>query len=233
MARKPVETYPLELALEYTAGIIRQYGYVSKKDAAQSGKKSTSNILGTLLSGPAPAITQDDGVKAQEALAWLNALAASTKTGRENDFDISMRNLSQGGYRVVAPGMITKSDFGFVACVWATMEREVNWKKKQDDLKAASADSEYIGKLKKRAEFFVKLTGKKYSDYSGCYIYNIKDRKGNLGVFFSSDSELAKVNDCFLAKMTPKRHSVSEYHGGKETIFNRVVVVQNVGVASA
>jgi hypothetical protein len=232
MVKKPVPTYPLELALEYTAGIIRQYGYVSKKDASQSGKKPTSDILRTLLTGPEVAITQDDGVKAQVALAWLTALAPSTAGAAGTSFDASMASLTVGGYRNVVPGMITKSDFGFVACVWATMEREVNWKKKQEEIKVASANSDYIGSLKKRAEFFVKLVGKKYSDNVGCYIYNVKDRRGNLGVFFSSDSDLAEVNDCFLAKMTPKRHSVNNYHGGKETVFNRVKVLDNVGRAS-
>ena len=89
-----------------------------------------------------------------------------------------------------------------------------------------------MGKIKKRADFFVKLVGKNYSDNVGCYIYKVKDRKGNLGVFFSSDGDLAKVDDCFLAKMTPKRQGVSDYHGGKETVFNRVKVLQNVGTTS-
>jgi hypothetical protein len=40
------------------------------------------------------------------------------------------------------------------------------------------------------------------------------------------------LNDCFLARMTPKRHAVSSYHGGKETQFNRVKVLQNVGSAA-
>lgn len=230
MAKKTVQTYPLDHALECAAGIIRQYGYVSKKSGAESGRHPTSVSLNTWLNATTGVnITEDDKTAAAEAMVWLDARAAAPWAPPGTSFDASMASLAAGGYRKVAPGMITKSDFGFVACVWATMEREVNWKKKQDDLKAASANSDYIGKLKKRAEFFVKLIGKKYSDNVGCYIYNVKDRKGNLGVFFSSDSDLAEVNDCFLAKMTPKRHSVNDYHGGKETVFNRVKVVDNVG----
>ena len=231
MAKKPVQTYPLELALESAAAIIRTHGYISKKEAGTSGRQATSVTIGTWLNSPsstAPVIEDADKTAAAEAMVWLDALARSTGVSA-NSFDASMASLTVGGYRKVASGMITKSDFGFVACVWATMEREVNWKKKQDDLKVASANSDYIGSLKKRADFFVKLVGKNYSDNVGCYIYKVKDRKGNLGVFFSSDSDLAEVNDCFLAKMTPKRHSVNDYHGGKETVFNRVKVVENVG----
>ena len=132
--------------------------------------------------------------------------------------------------------MITKSDFGFVACVYVTMDRAENREKNKKEAKVAASSSEYIGELKKRSEFFVKLVAVNYSQNVGCHIFKVRDRKGNHGVFFSSagPEELGvKLNECFLAKMTPKRHSVSEYHGGKETIFNRVKVVQNVGAAKA
>ena len=230
MAYKPVPTYPLELALKYAAFIIREQGYTSKKDAQITGGRSTSDILNTWFTASACRGTlQEDSEKAQEALVWLQGKANITGYASESDFDRSMRMLTIGGYRNVAPGMITKSDFGFIACVYSTMERTAGREKNKEVAKEAASTSEYMGSVKKRAEFFVKLVDKKYSDSIGCYIYNVKDQKGNLGVFFSSDADLAKLEDCFLAKMTPKRHSVNNYHGGKETVFNRVKVVQNVG----
>ena len=235
MAKKPVQTYPLELALEAAAAIIRTHGYISKKASAESGRQPTAVTLGTWLNSPsstAPVTEDADRTAAAEAMVWLDALAAGGTLGAAGtSFDASMASLSVGGYRKVAPGMITKSDFGFVACVYSTMEREGLREAKKAEAKEAASTSDFIGKLKKRAEFFVKLVGKNYSNNVGCYIYKIKDRKGNLGVFFSSDSDLAEVDDCFLAKMTPKHHGVNNYHGGKETVFNRVVVVQNVGKA--
>ena len=236
MARKPVPTYPLELALEATAAIIRTHGYTSKKDFHTSGRQPTSTTLGIWLKSPtttAPVIEAADLAVAQEALAWLQGKAHITGYASESDFDRSMRLLTEGGYSSLTHGQICKSDFGFIACVYSTMERAANREKNKEVAKEAASTSEYIGKLKSRAEFFVKLVGKKYSDNIGCYIYNVKDQKGNLGVFFSSDSDLAKLEDCFLAKMTPKRHSVNNYHGGKETVFNRVKVVQNVGAPKA
>jgi len=233
LTRKSVETYPLELALEYAAGIIRTHGYTSKKEKAQSGKHSTSHTLGIWLTNSAtPNTLPEDEVKAQEASAWLNALTHKGPPAHESDFDRSMRLLPQGGYRNVAPSMIAKSDFGFVACVYGTMDRAAGREANRAEATESASSSEYMGSVKKRAEFFVKLIGKKYSDNIGCYIYNVRDRKGNLGVFFSNDSSLADINECFLAKMTPKRHSVNVYHGGKETVFNRIKVVENVGKPS-
>jgi hypothetical protein len=117
------------------------------------------------------------------------------------------------------------------------MERESERKnsraKAEED---GSLSKEYIGEIKKRDDFFVKLLKVNYNSTTGCHIYNVKDRKGNLGIFFSnsdpSDMGLT-VEDCFLARMTPKYHNVSKYHGGKETVFNRVKVLQNVGGIAA
>ena len=227
-------TYGLKLALVYTSAIIRNLGYVSKKRAMDgtsgSGATPTSQTLARWLKADPDAgavqVKAEDTVRADVALAWLAKLSPT------NEFYQSLIKLNAGGYRSVDNGQITKSDFGFVACVYSTMEREAAKELARATAEEAAEDSEYMGKLKARAEFFVKLVGKKYSDNVGCYIYKVKDRKGNLGVFFSSDSGLAELNDCILAKMTPKRHSVSDYHGGKETVFNRVKVVRNVGSPS-
>ena len=236
MARKSVyASFPLLDALEATAAIIRVHGYISKKETAISGRQATAVTLGEWMKSPntnSPVVGVADRRMAKIAVDWLADLAVSPKTGRENDFDMSMRGLVMGGYRKLAPGTICKSDFGFIACAYSTMERVNVRAVNQAEAKEAASTSEYMGSLKKRADFFVKLVGLNYSDNVGCYIYKIQDRKGNLGVFFSSDGDLAKVDDCFLAKMTPKRQGVSDYHGGKETVFNRVKVIQNVGATS-
>jgi hypothetical protein len=231
-------TYDLKLALVYTSAIIRSLGYVSKKRAMDgtsgSGAHPTSQTLARWLKAEPDAVAvqvkDEDTVRADVALAWLDKLFPS------NEFYQSLIKLKTGGYRSVDDGQITKSDFGFVACVFETMAREEFKKKargKAED--EGMLSKEYIGEIKKRGDFFVKLLRVNYNDNLGCHIYNVKDRKGNLGLFFSSDSpgDLGlSVEDCFLARMTPKRHSVSNYHGGKETVFNRIKVLQNVGSPS-
>jgi hypothetical protein len=53
--------------------------------------------------------------------------------------------------------------------------------------------------------------------------------EGNIGSFFSQKKFDISVDDCFVMKATPKRHIVSEWHGGKETQFNRVVITEVIG----
>jgi len=239
MARKKV-TYDLKLSLEYAAAIVRTQGYVSKKDAYPTVSNptpadSTAVILGRWLQADpevcAETMIPEDTQQAKKALVWLSRLSPTT------EFNLSLKKLLSGGYSRVKDGEITKSDFGFVACVYSTMTRDQEKKKARAEAEDAGLKSnEYIGTIKKRDDFFVKLMKIGYSQNFGCHVYNVVDRKGNLGSFFSNDSPEAlglSLNDCFLARMTPKRQERSSYHGGKETQFNRVKVLQNVGGADS
>ena len=96
-------------------------------------------------------------------------------------------------------------------------------------MKDLAEKSEFVGTLKKRDDFFFKVLRKiNKPDYS---IYELIDRSGNLGMFFSSDRDNLGLNenDCALIRMTPNEHEKSNYHGGCVTKFNRPKVLQNVG----
>ena len=109
-------------------------------------------------------------------------------------------------------------------------------RKKMDDI---VADSEYIGELEKRDEFFVKLIDKINRDDYIMYKCITKDH--NLCLFYKSVSASngltrmenefeIELGDCFLIRATPVKHEESEYDSGaRMTRFNRVVFVQNYG----
>ena len=241
MARKPVPTYPLRLALEFVAAETRRNGYYSKTDAQRGGPGvvATADCLREFFSEDGPSkfgsIEEEDKKRALHAISWLTVLDNDAPYASESDFDRSLRMLPLGGYRTVENGYITKSDFGFVACVYNVMEQKAAYEKRKSEATKASSNSEFIGKIGSRGDFFVKLTQYRYIEDRGFYVFNICDRKGNLGVFFSDrapESMGIDVDDCFLARMTPKKHSISSYHGGMETMFNRVEIKENVGSAS-
>ena len=151
---------------------------------------------------------------------WLAAVRPEKRTHTARDHQEYMQ--------------ITKSDMGFVASVYKQMSREEEKTDYQEEQIIANKDKEFIGKEGERGEFFVKLVNSRYISSRDFTVYNIVDQKGNLGVIFGNeladaDGRVVVVGDCFLARMTPKRHQISEYHRGKETQFNRVKILQNVG----
>ena len=113
-------------------------------------------------------------------------------------------------------------------------------------------NSEFIGTLRQRDNFFVKLIEIKETSYGSLYI--VSTRTGNRGCFWKftyGDKVLSpgyrsaahlpdpalddhycpvKVGDCFTIRATPKNHDINNYDGIKDTRFNRVELVS---IASA
>ena len=170
-----------------------------------------------LLSG-ATAGDFTEGVEPEEVIELLD-------WGREQKGSDFFRSLRE----ILSMSEITASQFGFIACLPMLKRQSENRDEQAKELAKQTQNSEWLGTEGKRADFFVKLTSKKYLDNYGSYIYSVVTRDENLGVFFSQkDFELSE-GDCFVMKATPKRHQISRYHGGKETMFNRVVIKEVIG----
>lgn len=196
----------------------REKGFVSKKEATVD-KPSTASIIQTqLMNLDASEFSEvyqgffDDAV---ELIEWA-------KENLKGDFGRST-------LEIINKGQITIPQVAFLATLpnqkMIVDERE----KVREEQSKETATSEWFGTLKKRGDFFVKLTQKKYVPSYDSYIYNIVTRDGNLGSFFSKNDFELSAGDCFLMKATPKNHIVSSWHGGKETQFNRVVIKEKMG----
>ena len=101
--------------------------------------------------------------------------------------------------------------------------------------KSIGLNSTHIGSLGVRDDFFVKLLSARFVSKLDCWVYNIRTREGNLGVFYSSDGPtefLLRENECAVVTMTPKRHDVNNWHGCNETTFGRPKIVENVGAST-
>lgn len=188
--------------------IDKKFGYDKAKNKV---------VMAELLSGETGGdITE--GVTPEEAIELLD-------WGREqkgSDFFRSLRD-------ILSKTELQASQFGFIACLPYLKRMAEGREEQRKELESQTANSEWIGKERKRGEFFVKLTGKRYLNNYGSYLYNVVTREGNLGVFFNQNDLEVAEGDCFIMKATPKRHQVSKYHGGKETMFNRVVLKEVVG----
>ena len=139
---------------------------------------------------------------------------------------------------------LSNKDIPFVCCIFKLKETHDNKLEESQKRK----NSEFLGELRKRGEFFVKLLqikrpGQPHMDTHGspyygpdtnsilgeAPVYQIVDRKGNYGYFFSKLDLNITAGDCFLMRATPASHYVSKFYGNKETRFNRVQLLQNVG----
>ena len=180
-------------------------------------KAKNKTVMLEVLSGSAmvEAVAQVTPDEVIEVIDW----------GREqkgNDFFYSLRD-------ILSKEEITSNQFGFIACLPFLKRQAEGREAQKQELAKTTANSEWIGKVGKRSEFFVKLTSKRFLNNYDSWIYSTVTKEGNLGVFFSQKDFEIVEGDCFVMKATPKRHQISNFHGGKETMFNRVVLKEVVG----
>ena len=223
---------------------ITNYGFVSKKEAVQKDIISTSDRVqqemvgsgNSTWNGPILEPTSDwirlnaqgpDASTADAVVQWAQNVSVKPNDTFLQDAVGTVRNSSMHFWQI--PLAIT---------LFETKKRfetaEVAQNKNYVALVAEAAKSEWMGVEKVRADFFVKLVGTKRCEtrMGSAIINNLVDQNGNLGVVFS-EQPIAQVGDCFLMKATPKSHNISKFHGGKETMFNRIKILQNVGAKTA
>ena len=105
----------------------------------------------------------------------------------------------------------------------------------KQQIKEIYADSEYVGELKKREKFFLKVIERRQPSTGG-YLYKCITRERNLVHFFSKH-EFAipiEIGDCVLVNATVVEHKKSKYdHDNKTTRINRVTIIENYGQPEA
>ena len=194
-----------------------QYGFVAKRDANVDTASTASRVQEFLLKYTSDEISellQHLFVEATETIEWA-------KENLRGDFGFTIKQMLE-------KGAVTLPQVAFLATLpnQKTLSEQRAAKAEQN---TDTSGSEWFGIVRKRDEFFVKLEETKYIQRFNSYLYKIVTREGNIGSFFSTNKFDMKVGDCFVMKATPKRHIVSEWHGGKETQFNRVVIKEVIG----
>lgn len=195
-----------------------QYGFVAKKDANVDTPSTASRVQKFLLNHPTDEISemfQPMFSEAAELIEWA-------KENLRGDFGHTIKQMLE-------KGAVSLAQVAFLVTLPNQKSLAEERAKQAEEKSALTVDSEWFGVVRKRDEFFVKLTASKYVERFGSYIYSVVTREGNIGSFFSQKKFDLKVNDCFIIKATPKRHIMSEWHGGKETQLNRVVIKEVIG----
>jgi hypothetical protein len=229
-------TYPLLRVLEAAIQVYENDGrYISKEEAANNNTVcSASKILALVNSGYIATPAQ-----IAETTEIIKKFADIDP--KDNGYLIRVKaDLNAAIAAVPSPeeSTIKPNSLG----VWAALPQIYSRMKKHEAENKVAAEqgknSDYIGNVGDRKEYFVKLTDKKFFQkigMEGCNIFFLIDRFGNVGLFYRNgdltDEAGGAVNigDCFLMKATIKDLRVSQFSGNKETVFNRVKILENKG----
>ena len=229
-----VAEYDLIPLLATAKRLVNESEFVSKADATKRGCKSTADRV------------QEIYRNTVNNLSYIDIKGFSTKI--QNYVDGLMEWVSTDGVfpyasdgydskvkSIYSAIQVADKDIPLAVSTIGMYDRSLQQKKLDDIV----VDSEYVGELTKRDEFFIKLIDKINRDDS--IMYKCITKEHNLCLFYKSVSSnngltrmenefSVELGDCFLIKATPVKHEISQYDSGaKMTRFNRVVFVKNYG----
>lgn len=234
------DVYDLRFILSLTAAVISHYGWISKSAAFQDDRlTATAGRVSYLLHRPHPSAgyqaireweaevakcqpTDDHKQDAANAVEWARSFS---------DEQIETNNYLANCNAIARCGVVEGKTMGIACSVVSSFQRE------QARLKLAEREaarvSNYVGEIGKRAEFVVTVV--KVIPCEGSYgttgLHKMLDDQGNdLGWFASGSAEWLKEGCTYRVKATPKKHE--EYRTRKQTMLNRVTVIEEVKAAA-
>jgi len=198
--------------------IYREQGYIKKNSFTASPEvKPNSAVLFKHYSDNVPLeITAQDRTFADEVIAYLSGLSFKAMERGLTDFETNI-------LKFVTSDQASIKEVGIAASLPQVYDNKLKqdaWEQREREL---SETSDYVGELKKRSEFEVVVENTRYIGRTGSYLYCASVDNQHILKFFSQDKpEDAGTKLCLSGFV--KSHEVSKYHGGKETMINRVKI---------
>lgn len=161
-------------------------------------------------------VTQDCETTAEDIIKYYRGLTFKAMGNKINDFEQKVLNLIQ-------TGVVDRRDIGVVASLPKAYKRAVKRDAKDIEMRKLSTISEYIGKEGEKICGAVEIINCSFIQRLACYIVNAK--MGTDIVCFFTKHGAEQWGDACTVEGKVKRHQLSKFHGGKETVLNYVKVV--------
>jgi len=231
-------THQLSQVLAIGVQVVQDTGnFVSKKDASVFPAVSTAETVKNVLESTDQTFANNAlGKQANQIVAtqiqefvenwhWKGfGSGASVNPSVNLDYITNLKSVFKNS-------TVTDREIPIAISAIGVFDRE----NQKEEIKAIYADSEYVGELKKREKFFLKVIERR-TPSTGGYLYKCITRERNL-VHFFSQHEFAipiEIGDCVLVNATVVEHKKSKYdHDNKTTRINRVTIIENYGQPKA
>ncbi len=237
--RSPVTAEPMQF-LEQACAVIRVRGFVSRAAAmAYSQKVGESGGTGSLQTTSGAVwmnlfpprnreerryfeenirvdVTPGDTMVALDTLSWLKS---------STDNSNYMHNLRT----VFTKEFFTDRDAGLAASAVGAYLKYIGKEVERRRKARVGENSKYFGTVGKREVFTLTILGEHVfeNDFGQTTLFRMIDENGNLCNWWTSSARL-EVGHTYKLKGTVKKFD--EYKGTKQTIINRCVVVEDLGV---
>lgn len=161
-------------------------------------------------------VTDECADIADKIIQYNKGLTFKAMGNKINDFEQRVLN-------IVQRGTVDRRDIGVVASLPKAYFRSVARDAKDIEVRKLSKTSEFISKEGEKVSGEIEVINCSYIQRLGCHIVNA--RMGTDIVCFFTKHGADHWGEGCTVEGRVKRHQVSKFHGGKETVLNYVKVV--------
>jgi hypothetical protein len=217
MSTNPSTTFLVNDVVAAACSVFRTNGYIKKSDAVGDQKSNSSLIYSHFFSPDTfkADVTQEDRDSAAVIVDYLRGLSFKT-------MERGLTNFESNVLRFVISDSVDKSSLGIAASLPQVYKHKLDqdkWEERESELAAAS---DFVGELRKRGEFNLVVENVRYIGRTESYLY-CASLDNNIVKFFSQE-KCGDVGQSVTLTGFVKSHHESKYHGGKETMINRIKV---------
>jgi len=201
--------------LTVACAIFRLNGYVKKHQ--QSEKQSNVSLLyNHFYNDDHITLTESDRQCAESVIDYLKGLSFKAIERELTGFEANV-------LKFVNSDAVDSSNLGIAA----SLPQVYDQKLKQDEWtvreQSLSNSSEYVGQVRSRTQFGLVIENIRFISSTGSYLYCCSQNSSNIVKFFH-EKELGEPGSHLEITAFVKSHQISSYHGGQETLVNRVKV---------
>ena len=196
--------------LSHVAADMRQFGWISRAAAEDSGKMSTADSAMARMRSGQP-VSPEDAAQADAARTWIQTMPADKSGGNDFLHNISVVARSEG---------ITRHELGLAAAIVRAYQKD----QEESRAKVDTLPSAYQGTIGQRGKFpgltlnaVIPIEGY----YGMTYLHHFSDADGNQFKWFASVNAMS-VGQTYDIDATVKGHE--EYKGTRQTVLTRAKV---------
>lgn len=227
-------TTPLSTVLAMSARVIREHGWMSRGRAEQldgiqptSGRVSYHLYSRHMDRGEVRLVPeQQDHDEAEAAAHWAANISDEEISKSSGDYLFNIRTIARDGYLV-------DREFGLGVSIVAVYQRTMERLKEQELARSTTANSQHVGEPKQRMEMVLTVNTTRVFEgqYGPKTLHNMVDDQGNAIKWWASGSVTLDEGKTYKVMATVKTHD--EYKGRKETVVNRIKVVEELSTEAA
>ncbi len=229
---------PLMAALQLSVAIHDRYGFTSKSTfdhATSTGKESNLDGNGRPIANsarlyrqlfPSAKVSEENREQFEitpDIIAQAEEIRHTLKAFSFKAIERPLTNFETQVLGIVNSDTINHKDLGRIASFPNVYERKISqeeWEDREADL---AKDSTWVGVPMTKDEFDITIENIRYLSRTDSYLICAQEQ-GNIIKFFTDGNKLdgrAEGDTCKIACWV-KKQEVSKYHGGQETMVNRV-----------